>query len=255
MLSARSCPPHMIGPMENSSMKNASSKVCSKSVAGVLVALVSVTGCGGSETDAPFEQPSEVSDQAMEDSPYLQELFPSRQDAYDPQLRHQAPPVRIMVDGELREPEEISRFNGRPIIYLMNAESQEGGFVYVFADHQQLRTHLQARGKMPRGEVSGVTAANQNPAVFFVDPSLEGYELKVEPGYALPNLKDVNMAFLRNWNDEISSLTASPVGTYTVLYMHSNYWGSEVWTEAGGYKYDLSWANFDNQASSIKVLW
>jgi hypothetical protein len=236
-------------------MKRHDSRKFRGSVVGLMVGLVSVTGCGGAEMEEPSEPSVEVSDQAAEDSAYFDSLFPVQQDADDAQLQHPTPRVPIMVDGQLHAPETISRFNGRPVIYLMNAESQEGGFVYVFANPQQLRKHLRARGQLPRAEVPGVSAQEDTtPAAFFEDAAFEGNVLRLRVGYGIPNLKDHMMAWPWTWNDEISSVQAAGSGSHTVLYQNSNYWGTQVWLQAGTHDYDLSWSSFDNQTSSIKVL-
>jgi hypothetical protein len=220
----------------------------------MMVALVSITGCGGEEMGEPSGEPSEVNNQAAADAAYLDELFPERQNAYDPRIQHKAPAVPIMIDGELHPPEAISRFNGGDVIYLMSDEGRKAGYVHVFANPKKLREYLEAHGQMPAARRAGVTAMNTAPATFYQNSNFGGAELSFAKGIWVPNLKDHFMFWPVTWNDEISSVRAAAGGSYTVLYGNSNYWGGQVWIRAGEYDHDLSWANFDNVASSIKVL-
>ncbi|NMO22069.1 hypothetical protein HPC49_35930 [Pyxidicoccus fallax] len=226
----------------------------------IAFSLASLVGCGGGEGTAPVDaegNPTATARSAKEEAA-LARLFPGWGDlgryANDPQFQHATPKVPIVVDGVRLPPEAIQRFNGQPVIYLMNEESQEGGFVYVFSTHQKLRAHLEARGKMPRLDGGDVSAMDETPAIFYADPGLTGWEIRFSRGTEVPNLTSHSVNWFWNWNDQISSLAAANVGTYTVLYQNSNYWGTEVWTAAGTSRYDLGWINYDNQASSIRVL-
>jgi hypothetical protein len=225
----------------------------------IAASLLSWVGCGGEpahSTDTA-QDPSSVAAQRADEAAFdavFAEWKAARISADDPQLQHKPPAVRLMIDGMLQPPETIARFNGRPVIYLVNAEAQEGRFAYVFSSPEQLREHLKATHALPRLTSGPSAAAGTVPATFYADANLTGWTLQFLPGVSDSDLRDNSVNWFWNWNDQISSVTAAPTGSYTILYQSVGFGGSTVVVAAGTMEYNLAWLNFDNLTSSIKVL-
>ncbi|HEX8434639.1 hypothetical protein [Archangium sp.] len=226
-------------------------------IAFIFAAVATLVGCGGTEgvdTTTP----------SADEAAYLDELFPSWSDvgsmvADSSKYQYREPPVPIMVDGQLRPAASIKEFNGRPLVFLANAESTEGGFLFVFKNPEELRRHLQERGAMPRAQgasdVSALGVNDPSPSAFYTNSGLQGSVMHLSVGSSIYNLTDRPLDVFWTWNDKISSVQATGLGSYTILYEHSGYTGAQFWVARGASIFNLDWHSFNDRTSSIRVVW
>lgn len=68
-------------------------------------------------------------------------------------LVHPIPSVPVIVDGTRYEPEEISRFNGTVLRFVITSDSAREGHMYAFTSDEGLQEFLSEHGGLPSGDV------------------------------------------------------------------------------------------------------
>lgn len=174
----------------------------------------------------------------------------------------------LVVDGEQYAPEEASRFDGVPLIFVVDRNALNDGAVYAFTSHKTLEVYLDlAHGQRLAAEDSpmGPLPTVVKPAV----PQKASCPLTIAYFYEHVDYGGANMTVVAGqsitfgsswWNDRISSVRAA--GSWTILYEHHYWGGKEVWLEgclnirslhssnnSAGINF-----NFGDKTSSIRVL-
>lgn len=191
-------------------------------------------------------------------------------------LVHPIPSVPVIVDGVRYPPEEISRFNGTLLQFVLTADAVQEGYMYAFTTDERLLEFLSEHGQLPSGDlreggIEGVdyyVSEGGEPPL----PTLEGSPVSAcEPSdYWTKFFKDINCgggvfgsapgvewSDLRyrpeGWNDVISSLVVATAASWATLYEHINFGGDQLWVESGLELGDLRDYGWNDRASSIRV--
>jgi hypothetical protein len=150
------------------------------------------------------------------------------------------PKVPVIVDGSWYAPDEMIRFQGQDLIYFVDQEAIDGGFVWAFTTAAGAEEHL-ARGAAEREtQLKICSTARFN---------------KVAYGTGIDWMTMVcgqTSGFIgSSWNDRISYVEAG--GSYTVLYSNSYFGGDKLPVTGGNTIPDLNAYGFNNRTTSIKV--
>ena len=68
-------------------------------------------------------------------------------------LVHPIPSVPVIVDGVRCAPEEISRFNGTLLQFVLTTDAVQEGYIYAFTTDERLLEFLSEHGRLPSGDV------------------------------------------------------------------------------------------------------
>jgi len=165
---------------------------------------------------------------------------------------HPVPKLPVVVDGVRYAPEDISRFNGVVLRYVLDEQGKSEGVIYAFTTVEGLTTYLKDRwGWQPASAGAAVVqpASDSYWTVFYDDPLYAGSTLSAAPGALIPILGNISPG----WNDRISSVKVTTGAAWATLYADINYGGDQLWMQRGTEWLWLVQNGWDNRASSIKV--
>jgi hypothetical protein len=209
--------------------------------------LVALMGYQASPTAAKEPNPTEIvlpeqttllrQDQAM--------VAVSPSDAQ--KVVHQVPLVPVIIDGQKHKPEEITKYNGRALYFVVDPQAQKEGALYAFTSIDLLKNYMVETHGLPEaaGEVSTNHTSNDPFSYFPEHTGYGGAWLALRVGYGITNLG--------GWNDRVSSILATPYGRWTALYEHSNFGGTQLWFYSGSDVWDLRSYGWNDRASSLGV--
>lgn len=156
---------------------------------------------------------------------------------------HPIPLIPIVVDGVKMAPEEISKYDGQPLYYLVNDQARSEGIVYIFTTLKRLTAFekiAQTSGKSNKTMLSCI-----DPSAFFNDPSFGGTPLYLAPGQSA-NL--YNRVFY-SYNYNIESVKTTDCNVYTKLYGSPG----QLWLACCGDTPNLNIYGWENKASYLVV--
>jgi hypothetical protein len=192
-------------------------------------------------------------------------------------LIHPIPSVPVIVDGVRYEPEEISRFNGILLRFVITSDSAREGRMYAFTSDEGLQGFLSEHGGLPSDEVreggmegvdyyvsesggppppppEGSTIPNVQLASywtkFFEHINYNGKQFGSAPGVGWPDLRYTPPG----WNDIISSLQVATDASWATLYEHIYYDGNQLWVQSDLWLPDLRQYGWNDRASSV-IVW
>lgn len=164
---------------------------------------------------------------------------------------HKAPAQPFIVDGVKYAPEQISKFNGRPLYFVVNMAKPKEMVGYTNKSDFDGAVAVSKR----QGTGASIQQAGQY-AQLFANDELTGDRFDLNSPYGVNYLAGVNrgcglFGCAGNWDNVASSIYINGrVSIYdgieytgTWLYLAGNGWGN------------LSWWGMDNVTSSINVWW
>jgi hypothetical protein len=186
-------------------------------------------------------------------------------------IRHKVPQVPFVMGGIVYDPKDITRFNGRELLFIDNGDE-----LLVYADAAEAVTLLlqaislvnviqtglekygihQKPGAVKPADQGFVipnppqSQGSQPPAVcvMFDDLDYSGGQLNLDPGYEFPDLTQCYTApFGSGWNDCISSIY--PTSGLCVFYEHINFQGSQLITTGNS---NLASNGWNDRISSVR---
>lgn len=122
---------------------------------------------------------------------------------------HAAPKLPFVLGERSYRPAEISKFNGKPVHYLWDADTIGGGLLRAVVDPQEYIAFAEAA---PAPGPAGVRQQHVpgRGHSFFQHVNFGGYGLNLGYRHAFPNLTQVTMSgwwfWATSWNDQISSV-------------------------------------------------
>jgi hypothetical protein len=195
-------------------------------------------------------------------------------------ITHQPPKVPLYVDGVGVDPRDISRFDGRPLEFVV--AKQRGGDAALFAststpisDHMKAAhtaAWLNALGPRGIGHVRGqsnairdlgpvwdpwdppLTGWDPSSVQMFQDIDYEGNWTWCAGGEPIPDLRQVSRDCTLwwcegDWNDQISSMSGT--GVWVAYYSDIWYGGNVLWQQPGQPFSDLRLFGWNDQISSV----
>ncbi|MGS2751249.1 hypothetical protein ACVAMH_31185 [Bacillus zanthoxyli] len=163
------------------------------------------------------------------------------------------PKVPFILNGTMYDPEDITRFNGQELHFILAPEADHMLVVDdrdLIADWWSLAYFERFKNSSMQHETEMQTRMRLiiPHTGFFEDVNFSGYALGLLPNRGYNRLSSVVRGFFGDWNDEISSV--SMIGTnITVLYEHKN-WAGATLTLTGS-ESDLHRLGWGDRASSI----
>lgn len=70
--------------------------------------------------------------------------------AYDYEEIHQIPKMPIKVDGVIYSPEEIARWNGQPLFYILDSKTKEDGVLTIFTKEEDWENYMRNSDEFKR---------------------------------------------------------------------------------------------------------
>lgn len=156
---------------------------------------------------------------------------------------HPIPLIPIVVDGIKMSPEEISKYDGQPLYYLVNDQARSEGVVYIFTTLERLIgfEEVAQSTEMSNNIMSSCT----DPSAFYNDPSFGGTPLYRAPGQSA-NL--YNIAFYA-YNYNIESVKTTDCNVYTKLYGPPG----QLWLACCGDTPNLNIYGWENEADYLVI--
>ena len=170
----------------------------------------------------------------------------------DADIVHPVPEIPINVDGVLYAPEEISRFNGQVLFYVLDQHTEREGVMVAFTSEKGLMEYLKEQWSWEPGSGAGGGVQLDSDSywtVFYSDAYYAGSTIISAPGAAISNLGNISPG----WNDRISSVSVSTGAAWATLYVDINYGGDQLWMQRGTEWGWLLFNGWDDRASSLKV--
>lgn len=167
--------------------------------------------------------------------------------AYDYEEIHQIPKMPIKVDGVIYSPEEIARWNGQPLFYILDSKTKEDRILTIFTNEEDWEEYMRNSDEFRRNpeaeENLGLRTFTSN---FFKDYDFGGDFLSKYPPSAVYILTG-------GFNDEISSVYSSADCWRTILYKHILLVPPALGMPPDTNYDDLRDIGFDDMASSLLV--
>ncbi|MEU4746540.1 hypothetical protein AB0G02_39625, partial [Actinosynnema sp. NPDC023658] len=159
------------------------------------------------------------------------------------------PRVPLLIDGVRLAPEQISRFDGKPL-YLF-ADQRTPDLLVGYTDESR------AKSEVARREAAVTPlSAGQSVVVYSGD---EGHDdsQAIQSGWSVNNLVAVArgcgvFGCAGNWNDVISSALMNGNANF---YADPNFGGGWLNAWGGNWRFNMSTYGFDNIVSSVNVWW
>jgi hypothetical protein len=164
---------------------------------------------------------------------------------------HKAPAEPFIVDGVKYAPEQISKFNGRPLYFVVNmAKPKE---MVGYTEKNAFDAAVAASKALSTG--SSVQGAGQY-ATLYAGDELTGDTLTVNSPYGINYLAGVGrgcglFGCAGDWDNVASSIY---INGRVSVYDDIEYRGSWLYLAGVGWG-NLSWWGFDNATSSLNVWW
>ncbi|MCA9944099.1 MAG: hypothetical protein KC449_11490 [Anaerolineales bacterium] len=179
-----------------------------------------------------------------------QKVLAQEQPVQDEQTEniHPVPQIPIIVDGVKMAPEEITKFNGQELYYLVDNESD---VLYIFTTLEGI-TKQAEQTNVKNNEIS---SSNQMMSCYEYSAFYQGTYLSGGGPWFVKSGTQVSFgsgpyAFL---NNDIESAQTTTCNVYTKLYDNTNYTGSQLWLACCGTTNNLGIYGWNNRAGSIKV--
>ena len=135
---------------------------------------------------------------------------------------HQRPMLPVVLDGLEYAPEELGRFDGRPLHFLVTRESIEQGLIYGFWSQDELIVHLAENDPTPRAQLPAEGLPQGSSGVLvYEDAKWAGPFNFVPAGLAL----ELDTTW---WNGKISSLRGTGAPTLVTLFEAPRFGGSSI---------------------------
>jgi len=165
-------------------------------------------------------------------------MFPMSREE-EAKIVHVPPAGNIIIDGVEYKPEDIHRFDGIRLRYIVGKD----GRLYAFTTAEGLEK-FQAEYKR---DVSEKSSASLSESYFYMDMFYTGDSFDLLPGLGLPFLYQLG------FDNAISSVKATPSATWTYIYDYTNFTG-DYFAMAGGTNYSmLLFQGWNDRASSASV--
>jgi len=169
-------------------------------------------------------------------------------------IEHKVPKVPFIVNGIEHDPEDIVRYNGRELCFIVDSRSEPSELV-VLEDKAVWSSFLQTivlanlvpnaadfqyggyhsvPGPRPASEGSVIQVTPPNPlgkstadVYMFSEPNLVGSRLELGPNLMYTDLTRLDIIWLLDdWNDEIESI--SPTTSFCIFAEHIDLGGSKL---------------------------
>ncbi len=167
-------------------------------------------------------------------------------------LVHKAPPQAFVVDGVRYQPEQIAKFNGRQLFFVVDMAKPREMVGYTnSSDAEAMARSIAAKAA---GGV-GIQQANQYATLYSGD-ELTGDSYHVYSPFGINYLAGVNrgcglFGCAGTWDNVASSIY---INGRVSVYDDIEYRGAWLYLAGVGYG-NFSWWGFDNITSSINVWW
>jgi hypothetical protein len=164
---------------------------------------------------------------------------------------HKAPQSPFIVDGVRYQPQQISKFDGRALYFVVDlAKPHE---MVGFTDKRDFDTAVAASKALGSG--ASVQQAGQY-ATLYANDELTGDSMSLNSPYGINYLAGVNrgcglFGCAGNWDNVASSIY---INGRVSIYDDIEYRGSWLYLAGTGWG-NLSWWGFDNITSSMNVWW
>jgi hypothetical protein len=167
---------------------------------------------------------------------------------------HQAPRAPFVVDGVRYAPEQISKFNGRPLYFIVDLAKPDQMTGYTNKTDFDTKVASSKATNTTTGGV-GTQQAGQYVSLYSGD-ELTGDRFDLNSPYGVNYLAGVNrgcglFGCAGQWDNVASSIF---INGRVSVYDGIEYTGSWLYFQGYGYA-NLSWYGFDNITSSINVWW
>jgi hypothetical protein len=150
---------------------------------------------------------------------------------------HQIPPCPVVVDGVRCAAQDISKFNGIRLGFIMGSD----GTLYAFTTAEGLEQFQQESA----AQVEPLQATPDS--VFYKDWLFGGDRIGITPGIGLPDLSQI--AF----DKCISSVQVSTLASQAALFEETNYGGDYFVMQSGSNHSILALEGWNDRASSVIV--
>ncbi len=210
----------------------------------IAIVLSLLTGCNKDDGPTPGTPPKEVpGEELLEESPPV-------------------PLVPILLDGIAAAPEELSKYKGQDLIYMLDKKSTEEGVIRVFTSRLKADTYRLRLGATFNPASPADKAARFRAEIrIFNEPNYRGYAFNFGLGETgLRNLATFEFDCgwfnnCHNINNTISSVKCQSMPYhYTILYRYANYRGTQLWIGPGVNRPNLAQFDFNDFASSIGFI-
>ena len=141
-------------------------------------------------------------------------------------------------------PEEISKYDGQPLYYLVNDQARSEGVVYIFTTVKRLTDFEEVAQST---EISNKTTLSSctDPSAFFKNTSYGGTPLYLAPGQSANLYSQTFYAY--NYN--IESVKTTDCNVYTKLYGGPG----QLWMACCGDTPNLNIYGWGNEADYLVV--
>lgn len=159
---------------------------------------------------------------------------------------HKIPKYPVIVDDVRYAPEEITRFNGQPLVMFANEQVEKEGVIRAFTTEEKAQEFVSSL-KMMALDINAIPRSQLGITLVFKDIN---YGNKIDDGscgeaWNLTGSDD---------NAASSVITAHcSSGSYTKLYDNYNLSGSSLWITTGFDPDDLRDYGWNDRASSYEV--
>lgn len=167
-----------------------------------------------------------------------------------PAITHGTPKVPVVVDGVRYQPEEIHKFDGRPLFLMVDLTKPDE--LVGFTREADFKAAAQVKTRAYKQQLGATTIGQY--AVYYSDDELRGNWLRVDSGWGVNDLRGALrgcgiFGCAGDWNDVISSVE---IHGYQFLYRDAGYGGGYFWAIGNGW-FNMSTYGFDNVGSSLNV--
>jgi hypothetical protein len=143
-------------------------------------------------------------------------------------ITHQVPDCPFFIDGSEAEPEAILKYNGMPLVYLMDPVAQRMGkdVLYVFTSEAKAQAYIKAViDPLLNALQPPVSAARERGLTLYEHAGFLGSSFTFPVGVTINDLRQFRLSGSSlNWNDRASSLINSDkwAWAYEHIYQAGN---------------------------------
>lgn len=167
----------------------------------------------------------------------------------EPLIIHPIPLVPIIVDGVRMAPEEIKKFNGQELYYLVNDESKAQEVVFIFTTLEGIETAAALTAGNDGLEGGMYTCVTPTDVWKDVDFQGDHLYLGISPTYGTGSGSFGGTS----WDNNVESVHTTTCNLYTKFYDTTYYSGSQLWLASNGWTSWLVPYGWDNRAGSWKI--
>lgn len=185
---------------------------------------------------------------AVSNQEVLAQVQPQQDESTE--IVHPIPQIPIVLDGVKMSPEEITKFDGQVLYYIVDKKAQDEGVVYVYTTLDSITRHYESTKSKDAPNFAPTGCLNANTAWKDKWHNDAGGRMYITPGDEHSFATGQTYA---SFNNNIESTHVNFCSNYLKLYDNTDYTGSQLWLATNGWTGDLGIYGWNNRAGSVRA--